>query len=108
MYELIGTGELENTTAARNAYLRQAEFRNTDWFKVLFNQTIMHNHSLSFSAGTERARIYASLSAMHDPGWYKSSEIARFTGTMNASFDVLPSTSKQKLTVGIATMGSYR
>ena len=108
MYELIGTGELENTPAARNAYLRQAEFRNTDWFKVLFNQTIMHNHSLSFSAGTERARIYASLSAMHDPGWYKSSEIARFTGTMNASFDVLPSTSKQKLTVGIATMGSYR
>ncbi len=108
MYELIGTGELENTPAARNAYLRQAEFRNTDWFKALFNQTIMHNHSLSFSAGTERARIYASLSAMHDPGWYKSSEIARFTGTMNASFDVLPSTSKQKLTVGIATMGSYR
>ena len=108
MYELIGTGELDNTPAARNAYLRQAEFRNTDWFKALFNQTIMHNHSLSFSAGTERARIYASLSAMHDPGWYKSSEIARFTGTMNASFDVLPSTSKQKLTVGIATMGSYR
>ncbi len=108
MYELIGTGELDNTPAARNAYLRQAEFRNTDWFKALFNQTIMHNHSLSFSAGTDRARIYASLSAMHDPGWYKSSEIARFTGTMNASFDVLPSTSKQKLTVGIATMGSYR
>jgi len=108
MYELIGTGELDNTPEARNAYLRQAEFRNTDWFKALFNQTIMHNHSLSFSAGTDRARIYASLSAMHDPGWYKSSEIARFTGTMNASFDVLPSTSKQKLTVGIATMGSYR
>lgn len=108
MYELIGTGELDNTPEARNAYLRQAEFRNTDWFKALFNQTIMHNHSLSFSAGTDRARIYASLSAMHDPGWYKSSEIARFTGTMNASFDVLPSTSKQKLTIGIATMGSYR
>ena len=108
MYDLIGTGELENTTVAKNAYLRQAEFRNTDWFKALFNQTIMHNHSLSFSAGTDRARIYASLSAMHDPGWYKSSEIARFTGTMNASFDVLPSTSKQKLTFGIATMGSYR
>lgn len=108
MYQLIDQGKMENTTAAKNAYLREAEFRNTDWFKALFNQTVMHNHSLSFSAGTDRARIYASLSAMHDPGWYKSSEIARFTGTMNASFDVLPSTSKQKLTVGIATMGSYR
>ena len=108
MYELINKGELDNTDAAKNAYLRQAEFRNTDWFSELFNQTIMHNHSLAFSAGTQRSRIYASLSALHDPGWYKSSQLARFTGNVNASFDLLPSTSKQKLTASIATMGSYR
>ena len=113
MYELIGKAEaggvgLENTPHAKNDYLREAEFRNTDWFKELFNHTIMHNHSLSFSTGTERARVYASLSALHDPGWYKTSEMARFTGNMNASFDILPSTSKQKLTASIATMGSYR
>ena len=108
MYELIAKGELENTTPSRNAYLRQAEFRNTDWFKELFNQTVMHNHSLSFSAGTERAAVYASLSAMQDPGWYKSSEIARFTGTVNANFELLPASSKQKLSAGIRTMGSYR
>jgi len=108
MYELIERDQLDNTAQAKNAYLRQAEFRNTDWFKALFNQTVMHNHSLSFSAGTQRARVYASLSAMQDPGWYKASEIARFTGNVNATFEVLPSTSKQKLTIGIATMGSYR
>ena len=113
MYELIGKAEgggvgLENTIHAKNNYLRKAEFRNTDWFKELFNHTVMHNHSLSFSTGTERARVYASLSAMQDPGWYKASEMARFTGNMNASFDILPSTSKQKLTASIATMGSYR
>ena len=108
MYELIERDQLDNTPQAKNAYLRQAEFRNTDWFKALFNQTVMHNHSLSFSAGTQRARVYASLSAMQDPGWYKASEIARFTGNVNATFEVLPSTSKQKLTIGIATMGSYR
>lgn len=108
MYDLIASGQLDNTTAAKNAYLREAEFRNTDWFKELFNQTVMHNHSLSFSAGTDRARVYASLSAMHDPGWYKSSQIARFTGTANANFDLLPANSKQKLTAGINFMGSYR
>ncbi len=113
MYQLIDQAEaggvgLENTIQARNAYLRQAEFRNTDWFKELFNQTVMHNHSLSYSAGTDRARVYASLSAMQDPGWYKSSEISRFTGTANANFDLLPSTSKQKLTAGVNFMGSYR
>ena len=108
MYELINAGELDNTPVAKNAYLRQAEFRNTDWFKELFNQTVMHNHSLSFSAGTQRARVYASLSALHDPGWYKASQLARFTGNVNASFDILPPASKQKLTASIATMGSYR
>ena len=113
MYQLIDNAEaggvgLENTTAAKNAYLREAEFRNTDWFAELFNQTVMHNHSLSYSAGTDRARVYASLSAMHDPGWYKSSSIARFTGTANANFDLLPGNSKQKLTAGINFMGSYR
>ena len=113
MYALIdaakeGNTGLANTAEAKNAYLRQAEFRNTDWFAELFNQTVMHNHSLSFSTGSDRARVYASLSAMQDPGWYKVSEVSRFTGNMNASYDLLPSTSKQKLTASIATMGSYR
>ena len=42
MYQLItqydesnGTFGLANTEAARNAYLRAAEFRNTDWFDIL-------------------------------------------------------------------------
>ena len=113
MYALIDAAKdggvgLPNTIEAKNAYLRQAEFRNTDWFAELFNQTVMHNHSLSYSTGSERARVYASLSAMQDPGWYKASEVARFTGNMNASYDLFPSTSKQKLTASIATMGSYR
>ena len=113
MYALIdaaedGSAGMPNTPEAKNAYLRAAEFRNTDWFAELFNQTVMHNHSLSFSTGSDRARIYASLSAMQDPGWYKASSVSRFTGNMNASYDLLPSTSKQKLTASIATMGSYR
>ena len=113
MYALIDAAKnggegLANTPEAKNAYLRAAEFRNTDWFAELFNQTVMHNHSVSFSTGTERARVYASLSVMQDPGWYKASSVSRFTGNMNASYDILPSTSKQKLTASIATMGSYR
>ncbi|MBR5029579.1 MAG: TonB-dependent receptor plug domain-containing protein, partial [Muribaculaceae bacterium] len=38
---------LPNTTAAKNAYLREAEFRNTDWFDLLFNSNISQNHALS-------------------------------------------------------------
>jgi len=114
MYQLIntklpdGSYALENTPEAKNAYLRKAEYANTDWFKELFNHTIMHNHSLSFSTGTERGRTYASLSVLHDPGWYKSSSVARFTGNLNGSYELLPTTCKQHLTLNIATSGSYR
>ena len=45
MYQLINqynpvTGQfgLANTPEARNAYLREAEMRNTDWFNTLFFQ----------------------------------------------------------------------
>ncbi|MCQ2340028.1 MAG: SusC/RagA family TonB-linked outer membrane protein [Paludibacteraceae bacterium] len=113
MYQLINSAKngsygLENTPEAKNAYLRQAEFANTNWFKELFNHTIMHNHSVSFSTGTDRGRVYASLSAMQDPGWYKSSEVMRFTGNLNGSYELLPTTAKQHLTLNIATSGSYR
>ena len=103
MYQLIDQGKLENTQAAKNAYLREAEYRNTNWFNALFNQTIMHNHSLSFSAGTDRGRVYASLSAMHDPGWYKSSQVMRFTANLNASYDIL-----KNLTINLVANASYR
>ena len=68
MWELVNTGKLENTEAARNRYLRKAEYRNTDWFKELFRSSLMHTHSISLSSGTEKSQYYASMSAMFDPG----------------------------------------
>ncbi|MCQ2325267.1 MAG: SusC/RagA family TonB-linked outer membrane protein [Paludibacteraceae bacterium] len=110
MYELIDTYNttdgkfgLPNTPEAKNAYLRQAELRNTDWFDQLFINTVMHSHSFSISSGTDRARIYASLSLMHDPGWYKSSNVMRLTGNVKATFDL----SKQ-VQLTLSTNDSYR
>ena len=76
------------TEAAMNAYLQQAEFRNTNWFDLLFNNSVMQNHAISISAGTDRANLYASLSLMQDPGWTKSSSVQRFTANINASYKV--------------------
>ncbi|MBQ2404904.1 MAG: carboxypeptidase-like regulatory domain-containing protein, partial [Lachnospiraceae bacterium] len=64
MYSLISAGQLANTEAARNAYLREAEYRNTDWFDLLFNNSLQQNHSVSLSSGTEKSQYYASISAM--------------------------------------------
>jgi len=94
---------LPYTTAAMNKYLQQAEFRNTDWFDLLFNNNIVQNHSVSISTGTEKANLYASVSAMNDPGWTKDSKVERYTANMNATFNL-----SKKLSISILTNASYR
>ncbi|MDR1762971.1 MAG: SusC/RagA family TonB-linked outer membrane protein [Dysgonamonadaceae bacterium] len=97
MYQLIDTYlgndeyALAQTVNAQNAYLRQAEFRNTDWFDELFNSNILQNHSVSITSGTEKSSYYISLSVMDDPGWTKSSNVERYTLNANASYKLSPS-----------------
>jgi TonB-linked SusC/RagA family outer membrane protein len=110
MYQLLtqydatsGKFGLENTEAARNAYLRAAEYRNTDWFDILFNNSIQHNHSLSASGGTEKGNYYASLSIMQDPGWTLQSKVSRYTANINTTYKV-----SDKVSVGLISNASYR
>jgi len=110
MYQMINTYNpntdsylLDNTLEARYAYLEKAEMRNTDWFNVLFNQNIVQTHSVSISTGSEKARMYASLSLYNDPGWTKASSVNRYTANMNASFNL-----SDKLSALILGSGSYR
>ena len=110
MYNLISqynpaTGQfgLENTEKAKLAYLRAAEYRNTDWFDLLFSNAVMHNHSVSASGGTEKSQYYASLSAMYDPGWYLSSKVSRYTANLNTSYKV-----SRKLDANLIANASYR
>ena len=94
---------LANTEAARNAYLQEAEFRNTDWFDKLFSNSISQNHSVSISGGTEKSQSYFSLSLMNDPGVYVSrGNVNRYTMNANTSYDIL-----KNLTVRLAAQGTY-
>ncbi|WP_316804626.1 SusC/RagA family TonB-linked outer membrane protein [Pedobacter nototheniae] len=103
MYELINSGQLLNTEEARNAYLRQAEYRNTDWFGELFNSNVMQNHSLSITSGTDKSQYYASVSVVSDPGWAKQSQVKRYTANLNATYNI-----SDKLKLNIITSGNYR
>ena len=95
---------LENTEAARNRYLQDAEFRNTDWFDLLFTNNVQQNHSVSISGGTDRSQSYFSMSMLHDPGQYVSaSKVKRFTFNGNTSYDIL-----KNLTARLAAQGSFR
>lgn len=94
---------LPNTPEAQAAFLRKAEYRNTDWFKELFNQNIQQSHSISMSSGTERASYYASMSALVDPGWTQSSNINRYTANFKSNFRI-----KDNLTFIANSSASYR
>ncbi|MBR3451617.1 MAG: SusC/RagA family TonB-linked outer membrane protein, partial [Muribaculaceae bacterium] len=110
MYDLINTYDpetgqyaLPNTQAARNNFLREAEFRNTDWFDLLFNNNVMQNHSVSISGGTDKGSFYTSASVMLDPGWYKSSRVERYTFNANAIYNIT-----DKLKLKILNSDSFR
>ena len=103
MYNMISAGTLMNTEAARNAYLREAEYRNTDWFDLLFSNALSQNHSISLSSGTEKSQYYASISAMLDPGWTNQSSVNRYTANFNANFNIF-----KKLSFNMISSASYR
>ena len=110
MYHLINTYDpttgkyaLANTLEARNAYLKEAEYRNTDWFDELFNNSISQNHAISMSSGTDKASYYTSLSVMTDPGWYEQSKVSRYTFNVNALYNI-----SKHLTLNLIGNGSYR
>ncbi|MCQ2144550.1 MAG: SusC/RagA family TonB-linked outer membrane protein [Bacteroidales bacterium] len=110
MYQLIGQYDksagqfgLANTPEARAEYLRAAEYRNTDWFGMLFSLAPQHNHSLSASGGTDKGTYYASLSIMDDPGWTQQSKVRRYTANLNTSYKFL-----DQLTFNLISNASYR
>lgn len=110
MYQLMNTYNpvtdsyaLENTIDGMNKYLRAAEYRNTDWFDELFSNSVMHNHSVSVSQGTEKSSTYVSISFMGDPGWYKKSDVTRYTANVNNSYKI-----SSKLSLNMIANASYR
>lgn len=110
MYKLIdqfnesnGQFGIMNTTEGRNSYLREAEMRNTDWFDILFSNNMSQNHSVSITSGSEKSSFYASLSAMLDPGWYKQSEVKRYTANLNTSYNIF-----NNLSINLISSASYR
>ena len=110
MYQLLSEYDpiteqfaLPNTLEAKAAYLRDAEFRNTDWFDLLFTNSIQHNHSVSMSGGTDSGNYYASLSVMDDPGWTLQSAVRRYTANINGTYKI-----SRSLSFNMIGNASYR
>ena len=110
MYQLMNTYDpatgkfaLANTDKAMNDYLKEAEYRNTNWFDELFNSNVSRNHSISMSTGTDKAQYYVSFSYMSDPGWTMQSSVKRYTANVNANYNL-----SKKLSLNMIANASYR
>jgi TonB-linked SusC/RagA family outer membrane protein len=98
-----GSFAVDNTAAAKAAYLQQAALRNTDWFDELFRNSLTQQHSISISSGSDKSTGYASFSYYRDPGWTASANVDRFTFNGNTSYNLSP-----KLTFAILGNASVR
>ncbi len=110
MYQLINTYDatsgqfgLANTPEARNAFLSRYTTANTDWFDVLFKNSLQQEHAISVSSGTEKSQLYFSTSYLNDNGWAAGNKVERYTANVNAVFNL-----SDKLTLNFITTGSIR
>lgn len=108
MWNLIhsydGQFGLENTKDAREAFLYKYAFANTDWFDLLFRNSLIQNHSVSISAGTEKSKTYASVGFMNDAGWTVANDkVDRYTMSFRNDYTI-----SKKVSTAFAVNGMYR
>ena len=106
MFTLIADHELPwgPGGSINNEFLNQYEEANTDWFDVLFRDVgLQQQHSLSFTAGSEKSNSYYSISYLSDQGQTIADKVQRFTGTTRNTFFI-----SDKFTFGLKLTASYR
>jgi len=110
MYSMINTYDeksnkflLENTPEARRTFLERYAYANTNWFGVLFRNSIIQEHSASVSSGSERSRSYASISFLDDQGWTIADGVKRYTANLRNDYNI-----SKKIRLGFQVVGSIR
>lgn len=84
-----------------NAEVKKLETTNTDWFDLLFRNSLSMNHSLSISGGTDKISYYGSINATVNKGTSIGNESKNYSGTVgiNAKFG-------KRIDVGLRVSGS--
>ena len=110
MYDLIaqydstnGSFGLRNDPASRNEFLSRYANANTDWFDILFKNSLIQEHNISISSGTENFQTYVSTSYLKDNGMTLGNNVERFTGNFRNNFKI-----GKKLKGEILSSGSMR
>lgn len=76
---------------------------NTNWFSLLFKNSIMTRNSFSVSGGSEKTRVRGSLGILNDPGQTIADKVKNYTADFKVDFEL---SSKSRL--GFSFRGNIR
>ena len=74
-------GKLTDTQFSQE--VAKLETMNTDWFKLLTEDTFSHQHTVSISGGSEKTRYYFSIGFSRDNDVIKGNYNQRYTASLN-------------------------
>ncbi|SOD20455.1 TonB-linked outer membrane protein, SusC/RagA family [Pedobacter xixiisoli] len=106
MYEYdpnTDTFGLKNNLQSRLNFLDRYARANTDWFDVLFKNSLLQEHSLSVNSGTAKVQNYFSTSYTHDGGQTLGDNVKRFTANLRSTVQL-----NEKLSVELLANASIR
>lgn len=94
---------LENTQEGKKAFLERYALANTDWFHILFRNSLIQEHTLSLSGGSDKVQSYFSAGFYNDNGWTVADKVKRFTFNSQTNYKF-----SDKLSAGFIATGSVR
>jgi len=76
----------------KDIYSKWDQKTNTDWLAESYENSLMHHHNLTFSAGNDRGNLYISGSYLSNNGMFKGDADVynRVTGMVNGSWKFKP------------------
>ena len=87
----------------RYKFLEQYAQANTNWFDILFKNSLMQDHSVSVNSGTKRSQTYFSTSFLNDNGQTDADKVKRYTANLRNTFKL-----NDKLSFELLANGSIR
>lgn len=98
-----GNFAVENTPEGRGAFLQRYAAANTDWFDVLFRNSLLQQHNIVLQSGSESSTNYLSLGFTQDSGWTIGDNYRLYTANNRSTFNL-----SNKVSVDVTVNGSLR
>ncbi|BAV07874.1 TonB-linked outer membrane protein, SusC/RagA family [Filimonas lacunae] len=92
-----------NYQPQRQAFLMKYANANTNWFDILFRNSLTQEHTLTVSSGTDKAQSYFSASFYKDNGWTLADNVKRYTFNSRNTY-----VASDRITFGFIASGSAR